>query len=300
MEIKSEKKRKKRKKPRVDALHSNSDSAEQRSDNGAAIAPEKLVGKKTRKRREKKDAKTAPGVEKDVSDTSTKPLTNWDRLKGTLKSKRKKAATTEDGMVINITMDTCNSVDVRGHLTKVLALDCEMVGGGVGGQLSLLARVSIVNASGDVVYDTFVTPTERITDYRTQWSGIRPKDLIGAPTKQSVVEKVRSILAGRILVGHALQNDLEALNISHPESHVRDSSRYPQFMRKLICGKLKPKALRHIVAEELDMTIQTGEHDSIQDARAVLGLYQKHKSSWEMWHSKEMKRLKKQRKKNST
>lgn len=277
-----EKKKKKRKKRSGDAVHPDS------VDRVGVAVPKK---RSVKAKEQKKISKKRKGEEKSAD---TKPMSNWDRLKGTLKASRKRRPA-EDGLFINITADGIDAKDVRGHLTKVLALDCEMVGGGVGGQLSLLARVSIVNASGDVVYDTFVSPTERITDYRTQWSGIRPKDLVDAPTKQTVVEKVKSILAGRILVGHALQNDLEALNISHPESHVRDSSRYPQFMRKLICGKLKPKALRHIVAEELNMTIQTGEHDSVQDARAVLGLYQKHKSSWETWHSKEMKRLKRRR-----
>lgn len=277
-----EKKKKKRKKRSEDAVHPDS------VDRVGVAVPKK---RSVKAKEQKKISKKRKGEEKSAD---TKPMSNWDRLKGTLKASRKRRPA-EDGLFINITADGIDAKDVRGHLTKVLALDCEMVGGGVGGQLSLLARVSIVNASGDVVYDTFVSPTERITDYRTQWSGIRPKDLVDAPTKQTVVEKVKSILAGRILVGHALQNDLEALNISHPESHVRDSSRYPQFMRKLICGKLKPKALRHIVAEELNMTIQTGEHDSVQDARAVLGLYQKHKSSWETWHSKEMKRLKRRR-----
>lgn len=277
-----EKKKKKRKKRSEDAVHPDS------VDRVGVAVPKK---RSVKAKEQKKISKKRKSEEKSAD---TKPMSNWDRLKGTLKASRKRRPA-EDGLFINITADGIDAKDVRGHLTKVLALDCEMVGGGVGGQLSLLARVSIVNASGDVVYDTFVSPTERITDYRTQWSGIRPKDLVDAPTKQTVVEKVKSILAGRILVGHALQNDLEALNISHPESHVRDSSRYPQFMRKLICGKLKPKALRHIVAEELNMTIQTGEHDSVQDARAVLGLYQKHKSSWETWHSKEMKRLKRRR-----
>jgi hypothetical protein len=31
------------------------------------------------------------------------------------------------------------------------------------------------------------------------------------------------------------------------------------------------------------MVIQNGEHDSIQDAQAVLGLYKKHKVAWEKW-----------------
>ena len=57
-------------------------------------------------------------------------------------------------------------------------MDCEMVGVGAGGQDSILARVSIVNQFGQCIYDTFVMPTEAVTDYRTRFSGVRPKDLV--------------------------------------------------------------------------------------------------------------------------
>ena len=63
-------------------------------------------------------------------------------------------------------------------LTKAVAMDCEMVGVGTGGQDSILARVSIVNQFGQCIYDTFVSPTEAVTDYRTRFSGVRPKDLV--------------------------------------------------------------------------------------------------------------------------
>ena len=261
--------------------------------------------KKKRKTNSQKERRSKSTAEL-TNEVARKPksslgVTNWNKLQSTL---RKQATETSNGdgslsMTINVTsteqMHNEAALTVRSSLTKVLALDCEMVGGGIGGQSSLLARVSIVNSSGDVVYDTFVSPTEKVTDYRTQWSGIRPRDLIGAPPKELVVSQVKSLLSGRIIVGHALQNDLEALNISHPDTHIRDSARYPQFMRRLISGKLKPKALRLIVEEELNMTIQTGEHDSIQDARAVLGLYNKHKTSWESWHSKELRMARKRK-----
>jgi len=63
------------------------------------------------------------------------------------------------------------------RLTKVLALDCEMVGIGNDGKESALARVSIVNQHGVCVYDKFVAPGEEVTDYRTSFSGIRPHNL---------------------------------------------------------------------------------------------------------------------------
>lgn len=62
-------------------------------------------------------------------------------------------------------------------VTNLLGIDCEMVGVGAF-KISALGRVSIVNEYGFCVYDTFVTPREQITDFNTQYSGIRPENLI--------------------------------------------------------------------------------------------------------------------------
>lgn len=59
-----------------------------------------------------------------------------------------------------------------------MAIDCEMVGVGSNGSQDLLARVSVVNYFGQVLLDAFVTPSQRVTDWRTQYSGIRPADLL--------------------------------------------------------------------------------------------------------------------------
>ena len=61
---------------------------------------------------------------------------------------------------------------------KYLALDCEMVGVGIEGAESSLARVSLVNFYGAVIMDELVRQKERVVDYRTQWSGIRESDMI--------------------------------------------------------------------------------------------------------------------------
>jgi len=64
------------------------------------------------------------------------------------------------------------------RVTKVIGMDCEMVGVGDDGKESILARVSVVNQYGCCVYDKFVKPTERVTDYRTKVSGVRRADLV--------------------------------------------------------------------------------------------------------------------------
>lgn len=58
-----------------------------------------------------------------------------------------------------------------------IGLDCEMVGIGPDGTQSALARCCLVDFDGRVVYDQFVRPPGYVTDFRTQWSGVRKKDL---------------------------------------------------------------------------------------------------------------------------
>ncbi|KAJ2745364.1 3'-5' exonuclease, partial [Coemansia sp. BCRC 34301] len=57
------------------------------------------------------------------------------------------------------------SKEKREAIGKYLAIDCEMVGAGYKGSRSMLARVSIVNYYGHVVFDTYVQPLEPVTDY---------------------------------------------------------------------------------------------------------------------------------------
>lgn len=73
---------------------------------------------------------------------------------------------------------TCVTHDTQHRPGKYLALDCEMVGVGIEGQESSLARVSLVNYHGAVQMDVFVRQRERVIDYRTQFSGVRPSDMV--------------------------------------------------------------------------------------------------------------------------
>lgn len=47
-------------------------------------------------------------------------------------------------------------------LTQALSMDCEMVGAGPQGCISIAARVSLVNEDGACVYDVFVKPTKPV------------------------------------------------------------------------------------------------------------------------------------------
>ncbi|KAK4617923.1 RNA exonuclease 4 [Fulvia fulva] len=168
-------------------------------------------------------------------------------------------------------------------LGKYVALDCEMVGTGPPPHAdNLLARASLVNFHNEQIYDSYVQPPPglRVEDYRTHVSGIKPHHM-KAPYARPFAEvqrEVSKLLDGRILVGHALKNDLQSLMLTHPKRDLRDTARHPQYR---IESKGKPPALRNLTESELGIEIQTGEHSSIEDARAAMMLFQKDKDGFE-------------------
>ncbi|KAI5411790.1 hypothetical protein KIW84_056744 [Lathyrus oleraceus] len=175
-------------------------------------------------------------------------------------------------------------------MQDAVGMDCEMVGVGQGNK-SALARVSLVNKWGNVIYDEFVRPMERIVDYRTKISGIRPQDLRKAKDFCTAQKKVAELIHGRILVGHALSNDLKALLLSHPKKDIRDTSEYPPFLRS--SGRV---ALRHLASEHLGAKIQSGEHCPVDDARAAMMLYQRNRKEWEKCVKGKFRKQKKRKK----
>ncbi|CCJ30966.1 unnamed protein product [Pneumocystis jirovecii] len=158
---------------------------------------------------------------------------------------------------------------------KYIALDCEMVQVGPSNKKDrVLARISIVNYYGNVIFDTFVKPKERVIDYKTHINGITQADLKNAPSFEEVQSKVADLLKNRILVGHSLKNDLDVLLLSHPKKDIRDTSKFKTFKAY---SKGKSPALKKLAKEILNMTIQNDVHSSIEDARAAMLLYRRYK-----------------------
>ena len=188
---------------------------------------------------------------------------------------------------------------------QYVALDCEMVGIGPNGTQSALARVSIVDWFGLILLDTFVQVPDRVTDFRTHVSGVRPKDILPTNSKSMELHACRKTvgecLKNKILVGHSLSNDFKALMLHHPKQYIRDTAKYKPLMRKSgkHGGKLRPRKLKDLVYERVNMVIQKdGEaHTSVEDARATMELYKCVRESWE----KEIEKMEfsKTKKKNS-
>jgi len=158
-----------------------------------------------------------------------------------------------------------------------------MVGTGPPPSLTnILARVSLVNYHGEQIYDTYVLPRagEVVSDYRTHVSGIRPQHLVPGTARPfaEVQDVVAGLLKDNVLVGHALRNDLDALMLGHPKRDIRDTARYAKY-RKMSMGRAP--GLRKLSKMVLGLEIQTGEHSSVEDARAAMELFKHERAGFE-------------------
>ena len=147
----------------------------------------------------------------------------------------------------------------------VYALDCEMCFSRRGLEL---AKVTVVDINGSVVYDTLVKPEAEVIDYSTRYSGITEHDLANvSKTLKDVQNDLTSFIhAETILIGHGLENDLRALRLIHTMV-IDTSALYPHYLGFPFRCSLKALA-RGLLRRE----IQIREHDSVEDARAALDL----------------------------
>jgi DNA polymerase III epsilon subunit-like protein len=223
-----------------------------------------------------------------------------------------------------------------------------MVGGGRNGMKSLLARCSVVtldhipthhdignnksspqksqkknitslNQNLVVLYDKYIIPKEKITDYRTEWSGITKSTysnnnssipIVSFHQCQNEITQLFASISNKkvVVVGHALENDFEVLEITHPISLIRDTAFFVPYMRQ-VKTKMYSRKLSVLSSEELGIDIQQHQslvppslededddvggggvsiqndskvgHSSVEDAAAALRLYWNRCVEWE-------------------
>ncbi|KAF5636643.1 RNA exonuclease 4 [Fusarium sp. NRRL 52700] len=189
----------------------------------------------------------------------------------------------DNSMMLASAKDKINHGLTEGtEVGKYIAIDCEMVGVGPGGHESALARVSIVDFHGVQIYDSYVKPKEKVTNWRTAVSGIDQKKMRFAREFEEVQADIDKLLQGRILIGHDLKHDLDALILSHPGKDIRDTAKFPGFKKY---GNGRKPALRVLAQKILGFEIQGGAHSSIEDARATMLLFRKHKQAFDVDHA---------------
>jgi DNA polymerase III epsilon subunit-like protein len=153
--------------------------------------------------------------------------------------------------------------------TNLVGMDCEMVETVNGKEL---ARVSLVDHKGRVLYDSVVLPENEVTDYLTQYSGITANMLRECRTsfKEAQKQVLACLREDSILVGHAIDNDMKCMKLVH-ERVIDTSDIFPHpngFPSKHSLVFLLGRVLRETLDRE-------GGHDSVDDAKASLRIAMK-------------------------
>lgn len=145
-----------------------------------------------------------------------------------------------------------------------------------------LARISALrgdkNGNGVPFIDDYIVHTKPIFDNLTEFSGIEEGDLDPnrstktLVTLQTAYRRLWLLLnLGCIFVGHGLKSDFRCINLQVPKSQIRDTIEL--FYLADFKRKLSLKFLAYVV---LHQSVQTSNHDSIEDAKTALLLYQKY------------------------
>mmetsp|Transcript_7174 Transcript_7174/g.10918 ORF Transcript_7174/g.10918 Transcript_7174/m.10918 type:complete len:276 (-) Transcript_7174:248-1075(-) len=235
-------------------------------DNMTTVANQQQAEKKKRERSRKSSKPASEDASISSSDASNKSPPRRRRRKNSKKSSD--ASMTDE------------------EKSRYLALDCEMVGVGRGGHRSSLARVCVISWTGKKIFDKYVRQTEAVTNYRTFVSGITEEHLTSDKTLclEDCRKRVQKLLNGRILIGHALKNDLQALGITHPWYDIRDTGKYEPFMKmRFDDGVMWPRKLKDLAKEKLGRDIQDSSkaHSPVEDAKTALDLYKLVRKKWE-------------------
>ncbi|XP_053615327.1 RNA exonuclease 1 homolog [Plodia interpunctella] len=149
----------------------------------------------------------------------------------------------------------------------VYSLDCEMCYTTHGLDLT---RVTVINSSCKVVYETLIKPLHPIIDYNTRYSGITEEQM--SQVRTTLLEVQATLLtmfnSKTILIGHSLESDFKALKLIH-ETVIDTSVLFPHKM-----GPPYKRALRNLSSEHLKKIIQNSVdgHDSAEDATVCMEL----------------------------
>lgn len=165
-----------------------------------------------------------------------------------------------------------------------------MVGTGPQGRVSELARCSIVSYHGDVLYDKYIRPEMPIVDYRTRWSGVTRQHMRKAIPFQVAQKEILKLLKGKVVVGHALHNDFQALKYVHPRSQTRDTTYVPNFLSEPGLHTRARVSLKDLALQLLHKKIQVGPHghSSVEDAMTAMELYRLVEVQWEQQEARSL------------
>lgn len=148
---------------------------------------------------------------------------------------------------------------------QAVGIDCEM--GFTTSGFELLRVTAIDFFTGEEVIDILVRPKGKVLDLNTRWSGIADIKEEAMAFEDCITLLGEVIDFNTILIGHGLENDMNAMRLIHPNI-VDTAILYPKH-------KATPTfrfSLKQLAFQYLGKNIQAGQHDSGEDSLAAIDI----------------------------
>ncbi|OEU12179.1 hypothetical protein FRACYDRAFT_191771, partial [Fragilariopsis cylindrus CCMP1102] len=166
-----------------------------------------------------------------------------------------------------------------------VSLHCDLVQTVLSGRTKTLARVTLVDGpTRNVLMDEFAQIHVPVTDFCG--TGITAKDVKVGNSSAILRVQVERLLRGRLVVGHKVEDDLKALGLACPWTHVRDLAYFPAFLREKVVGGSRVVTVRSL--DELSdeflryrLTPLGDRSRSTDLCRTALCLYETFRDQWE-------------------
>ena len=141
--------------------------------------------------------------------------------------------------------------------------------------------IAAIDYDGFTLMNEHICPRQHISNYRTRDHGLTEDDLIGKRDSETVLQDVRRMLRGRIIVGYDLHLEYTTLNIKIKEiAGARDLQSSIALAEVMNDDEQVGWSLQHVVTR-LGIGRQTQQHTALQDVQLIRKVYLYLEDKWE-------------------
>ena len=146
---------------------------------------------------------------------------------------------------------------------------------------SRVSRCSVVNRNGDILFNSYILPSEIVSDLSFESAGIKPYKMLKAVPIESATPIIINCLSGKRIVGHGLKKQFKSLCLkkdTYSSFDCRDTAKSTFVREKVGVTEHCTLDLNYLSKELLHVEIG---QSTLMKVRAIREIYRIYAQEWE-------------------